>query len=153
VRSSSGRRAKGLDDEALAKVVHAATEGRTDKVAELHKTDVSALRAAAWRRGSRSRTPRWWRRRRRRRRPTSSRRLAGQAKARTIADWLIANEVEADDSLVNATPEERRAIGESAGVANKAGTPPSDETWALVIDLVRQHQPATAGDAFQGVAP
>jgi hypothetical protein len=144
--------AKGLDEAALAKVVHAATEGRTDKVAELHKTDVSALRAAleAWQPIEDaevvSETP-----------PaaeTNQFATAGRArKARTIADWLLANEVEADDSVVNATPEERRAIGESAGVANKAGTPPSDETWALVIDLVRQHQPAPAGDAFQGVAP
>jgi hypothetical protein len=144
--------AKGLDAEALAKVVHAATEGRTDKVEELHKTDVSALRTAleAWQPIEDAEvvaeTPP----------PAETNQFATagrQAKARKIADWLIANEVEADDSLVAATPEERRAIGESAGVANKAGTPPSDETWALVIDLVRQHQPATAGDAFQGVAP
>jgi hypothetical protein len=106
-----------------------------------------------WRRGSRSRTPRWCRGDAAAGRDQPVRDGWPGKKARTIADWLIANEVEADDSVVNATPEERRAIGESAGVANKAGTPPSDETWALVIDLVRQHQPAPAGDAFQGVAP
>lgn len=152
----------------LALIVLKATDGRTCKVSELFKSELSPLRDAmfGWPFDDAELA-------RLRSLPafeapvddaevdapppaeTNTFATAGRArKARTIADWLIANEVnDSDGSLTAATVEERRAIGESAGVANKAGTPPSDETWALVLDMVRQHQPAPAGDAFQGVAP
>jgi hypothetical protein len=168
-RFTAAARERGLDDEAIRQVVLAASDGATDRLGELPATgtQVRALRAAldAWQPADESAAGRSHSsvevaqdgpaapEERSAPAPVNQFATAGrQAKARKIADWLIANEVEADDSLVNASPEERRAIGESAGVANKAGTPPSDETWAQVIDLVRQHQPAT-GDAFQGVAP
>lgn len=148
-------RERGLDDDDIARIVHQATEGRTGNVEDLLTTDVAALRAALgeYQRpdrsgaeaadreaaGSAAADP-----------PTSAPEtnqfaVAGRAKkARQIADYLIEHEVPADETLIKAGASDRLAIAQAAGVDNQQHRPPSDETWAQVIGILMQHQPAGA---------